>query len=137
MSIPTNVRYLQRFENYQKALALLEIACENPPQSLLEKDGIIHRFEYTFELAWKTLQDIAAYRGYDGIVGPRPVIEQSFSDGLIQDGVLWFQMLRDRNETSHIYDEMVISRILQDIPEKYVHALVMLEAHISQYALSS
>ena len=68
MNTPTNIRYLQRFENYKKALALLEIACETQPKTLLEKDGIIQRFEYTFELAWKVLQDVFLYRGYEGII---------------------------------------------------------------------
>lgn len=57
-----DIRYLQRFENYKKALSLLEEACTKPPISLLEKDGIIQRFEYTFELAWKVLQDLFLYR---------------------------------------------------------------------------
>lgn len=65
MNTHTDIRYLQRFENYKKALSLLEEACKNPPISLLEQDGVIQRFEYTFELAWKVLQDLFLYRGYE------------------------------------------------------------------------
>jgi hypothetical protein len=64
----TDIRYLQRFENYQRAFALLEEVFIHEPKTLLEQEGMIQRFEYTFELAWKTLQDFFRYRGYEGII---------------------------------------------------------------------
>ena len=123
MNTHTDIRYLQRFENYKKALSLLEVACKNSPISLLEQDGIIQRFEYTFELAWKVLQDLFLYRGYEWISGPRLVIEQAFHDGIITDGDLWFDMLRSRNETAHTYDEKVVGRILEKISKDYYREL--------------
>lgn len=125
-----DIRYLQRFENYKKALSLLEEACTKPPISLLEKDGIIQRFEYTFELAWKVLQDLFLYRWYEGVTGPRPVIEQAFADGIIDDGELWFDMLRSRNETVHTYDEKIVERILWKIAKEYLHQLQIFSAKI-------
>jgi nucleotidyltransferase substrate binding protein (TIGR01987 family) len=119
-----DIRYLQRFENYKKALTLLVEACKEPPKSLLEQDGIIQRFEYTFELAWKTLQDLFIYRGYDGIMWPRLVIEQAFADEIIEDGTLWFAMLKSRNATTHTYDEEVVADILDSIFKRYLAELV-------------
>jgi hypothetical protein len=52
----------------------------------MEQQGLIKAFEYTFELSWKTLQDLLKHKGYRDILGPRPVIEQSFQDGYINDG---------------------------------------------------
>jgi len=52
----------------------------------MEEQGLIKAFEYTYELAWKTLQDLLNYKGYSNIVGPRPVLEQSFRDGYLHDG---------------------------------------------------
>lgn len=52
--------------------------------SKLEEEGLIQRFEYTFELAWKCLQDLLAERGYANVRGPGPVIEQAFQDGIIR-----------------------------------------------------
>jgi nucleotidyltransferase substrate binding protein (TIGR01987 family) len=124
MNTPTDIRYLQRLENYQKALTLLITACANPPASLLEQDGVIQRFEYTFELAWKVLQDLFLYRGYEGITGPRLVIEQAFADGIITDGELWFAMLRSRNETVYTYDEDIVRDILAKIQASYRDELV-------------
>ena len=124
MSTHTDIRYLQRFENYKKALFLLKEACRNPPISLLEQDGVIQRFEYTFELAWKVLQDLFLYRGYEWITGPRLVIEQAFHDGIIIDGELWFAMLRSRNETVHTYDERIVRSILASIQDEYKNELV-------------
>ncbi len=119
----TDIRYLQRFENYQRAFALLEEVFIHEPKTLLEQEGMIQRFEYTFELAWKTLQDFFRYRGYEGIIWPRSVIEQAFADGVIQDGELWMSMLKSRNETVHTYDAELVQEILADIRREYFVAL--------------
>jgi len=75
-----DTRWVQRFSNYKKALSkLAEVVTERTEDSLseLEKEGLIQRFEYTFELAWKTLQDLLEFKGYLDINGPNPVLEQS------------------------------------------------------------
>ena len=97
-----DVRSQQRFSNFLKALARYEEAL-SPKMSRLEEEGLIQRFEYTFELAWKTLQDLLFERGYETVRGPRPVLEQAFQDGVISDGPLWLEMLKSRNETVHLY----------------------------------
>lgn len=110
-TLSPDVRSQQRFSGFLKALHKYEEACCRSGLSRLEEEGLIQRFEYTFELAWKSLQDLLQERGYPNIRGPRPVIEQSFQDGLISDGVLWLEMLKSRNETTHLYNEAVFERI--------------------------
>jgi len=117
-----DIRSKQRFENFKKALKQYESAAV-PHLSQLETEGLIQRFEYTFELAWKCLQDLLSERGYKEIRGPRPVIEQSFQDGIIQDGVLWFEMLKARNETTHIYDEKTLQEIAKKVLGPFLKAL--------------
>ena len=117
-----DIRSKQRFENFKKALKQYESAAI-PNLSQLETEGLIQRFEYTFELAWKCLQDLLGERGYKDIRGPRPVIEQSFQDGIIQDGVLWFAMLKARNETTHIYDEKTLHEIAKNVLGPFLKAL--------------
>ena len=80
----TDDRLKQRFENFCHALKTIE---EIEPRfdnlSKLEQDGLIQRFEYTFELAWKVMQDYLIYVGYNYITGPRNIIKQMGQDNLI------------------------------------------------------
>ena len=80
---------------------------------------MIKAFEYTFELAWKTLQDLLKDEDYKNVVGPRSVIEQSFQVGYILDGEGWMEMLKRRNEASHIYREEIAERIAAQIAEEF------------------
>ncbi|HET6990945.1 MAG TPA: nucleotidyltransferase substrate binding protein, partial [Bacteroidia bacterium] len=78
-----DIRWEQRFSNFKKALAKLGEVTEHKKKSELselEIEGLIQRFEYTYELAWKTLQDLLQDKGYQDIIGPNPVIEQAFHD---------------------------------------------------------
>lgn len=114
-----DIRWKQRFQNYKKALSQLEAAFTVKTPDVLQKQGTIQCFEYTFELAWKTLQDfLTQERGYTE-KGPRPVLEQAFQDGIIQDGVIWFDMLKSRNLTAHLYDETEVENIYAKVTQQY------------------
>jgi hypothetical protein len=76
-----DIRWEQRLSNFRKALAKLEEGIhtlKTEPLSELEKEGLIQRFEYTYELAWKTLQDLFKFKGYQDIAGPNPTLQQAF-----------------------------------------------------------
>lgn len=118
-----DVRWRQRLNNFKKALGQFEEAVGGNAKERLAQEGLIQRFEYTFELGWKCLQDLLYERGLKEVRGPKPVIEQAFSDGLISDGILWMEMLRARNESSHIYDEKVFSRIYKQAKEQFLPPL--------------
>jgi nucleotidyltransferase substrate binding protein (TIGR01987 family) len=117
-----DTRSQQRFKNFKKALKLYEEAI-SPNLSRLEQEGLIQRFEYTFELAWKSLQDLLHERGYAEVRGPRPVIEQAFQDGIISDGPLWLQMLKARNETTHLYDESTFNAVSKNVMGPFLSIL--------------
>ena len=117
-------RWQQRFENFERAFLLLRSAFEAKPSkdfSDLEKEGIIQRFEYTFELAWKTLKD---YLEYSGIkleqVTLRYVIKQAFSAKIIKDGQAWIDMLEQRNLLSHTYDQAIFEKAVKTIAVDYI-----------------
>jgi nucleotidyltransferase substrate binding protein (TIGR01987 family) len=98
-------RWHLRFENYCVTLQTLEDAIKLfADLNELEKDGLIQRFEFTFELAWKVMQDYLKYAGYKDIKGPRLCITQMGRDGYI-DPFMWEEILTARNELSHIYNE--------------------------------
>ncbi|MCO5250321.1 MAG: nucleotidyltransferase substrate binding protein [Candidatus Kapabacteria bacterium] len=104
-----------RFGNYCKALeSLNKGATHFDKLNELEKDGLVQRFEYTFDLAWKVMQDYIVELGYNDIKGPRPVMTQMATNGLI-DPFIWEEILEARNSLSHIYDETVSRKYLQQI----------------------
>ncbi|HOE04441.1 MAG TPA: nucleotidyltransferase substrate binding protein [Bacteroidales bacterium] len=121
-----DIRWTQRFDNYKKAFLQLEKYVRADTLNELEKQGVIKAFEYTFELGWKTLQDLLKEKGYQGIVGPKPVIEQSFQDGYITDGNSWLRMQKSRNLTSHTYDEAMAEQIVNNIRNEYYLQFKML-----------
>jgi nucleotidyltransferase substrate binding protein (TIGR01987 family) len=132
-----DIRWVQRFSNYKKALAkLAQVAGRANVNALsdLEKEGMIQRFEYTFELAWKTLQDLLEYKGYIDIVGPNPVLEQSLKDGYISDEKLWRNMKRSRELTSHTYNSDTADEIAVNIVETYFQLLSDLQQTLENEA---
>ena len=127
-----DIRWHQRFINFNKAFNQLERFIEKKVLNEMEEQGLIKSFEYTYELAWKTLQDLLKEKGYHNIVGPRPVIEQCFQDGYITDGMAWMHMHKSRNLTSHTYDENVVKEIIEDIRNVYFMQLKNLQIRLEE-----
>ena len=84
--------------------------------SSIAVDAAIQRFEFTFELAWKTLKRVL-YQ--EGIVAqtPREVLKEGFKLGYIRDEQLWLKMLSDRNNMSHTYNEEQAKDVYNTIPD--------------------
>lgn len=118
-----DIRWIHKCSNFTKAFRQLEKFVAKEELNDMEEQGLIKAFEYAFDLALKTLQDLLKYKGYMEIVGPRPVIEQSFKDGYILDGFNWMKMHLSRNLTSHTYNEETAEEIIADIRSKYVSLL--------------
>lgn len=95
--------------------------------SELEREGVIQRFEYTNELAWKTLQNYLRLRGYTDIAGPNSVLMQSFQDDYIADNEGWRQMKKARELASHTYDSDTAEEIVRAIFSVYFNLLDLLE----------
>ena len=120
-----DIRWKQRFQNYEKVFKRLSRAIEvvkaTPDDDLLQS-GLVQTYEYTFELAWKTLKDYITLEGFE-VRSPRETIRQGFQSGYIMNGEDWLQALADRNLTTHIYDDEIIIRVLSDIFERYFFLL--------------
>jgi nucleotidyltransferase substrate binding protein (TIGR01987 family) len=113
-------RFEERKEDLKKATNKLNEALKEEVTDL-EIDGILHRFEFTFELAWKTMKDCLEDQGIVGKIGsPREIIKEAFAAGLIENGEIWMDMMISRNELSHLYDEEASREIFDDIKEKYI-----------------
>jgi nucleotidyltransferase substrate binding protein (TIGR01987 family) len=121
-----DIRWKQRFENFQRAIKLLQEvpALDINKLSYLEKEGIIQRFEFTLELAWKTLKDKMEY---DGLVldkiSPKVVLKEAFQAKYINNIEHWLEMINDRNLLSHTYNFEFFEKIIPDIQLKYTPLL--------------
>lgn len=113
-----DIRWVQRFSNYRKALRRLDEAIEIVSRKAdwaesiddLLQEGLIQRFEYTHELAWKVMKDYAEYQGYTDVRGSRDAFCKALEMGLIQDR-RWMESIEDRNLTSHNYDDETAQEI--------------------------
>lgn len=127
---PEKPRWEYRFDNFSHAYQLLHEAIAmgaSRPLSSLEKEGVIQRFEYTWELGWKLLKD---YLEASGVVldtiTPATVIRAAFAAKLIRDGELWMQALKARNEMSHAYDSTKFEKTIHAIHHEYFALLAAL-----------
>lgn len=110
-----------KFSNFRQALARLKegVARYGRDPGDIVRDGVIQRFEFTCELAWKTAREYLLNQGYTDLNSPKAVMRQALEDGLISDGEGWMALLTDRNRTSHIYDEAVSKEIYERIQGTY------------------
>ena len=120
-----DIRWVQRFANYRKALGRLGMAVDivaredaDAAVKELMKEGLIQRFEYTHELAWKVMKDYAEYQGYTEIRGSRDAFRKAFEMGIIADR-RWMESIEDRNLTSHNYDDETAEKIYEAIVNVY------------------
>ncbi|WP_299490637.1 nucleotidyltransferase substrate binding protein [uncultured Shewanella sp.] len=118
MSDYYEVRWAQRFQNFERAFLLLQQTVNMPSLSVIERAGMIQFFEMSFELAWKVLKDYQELEGFI-IKSPRDAIKQAFQYQLIEEGGLWLEALKDRNLTVHTYQEQTAKEIEEKIKQQY------------------
>lgn len=130
-----DIRWEQRFSNYNKALHKLSqaVAFINQSNENIEttevldeiiKEGLIQRFEYTHELAWNVMKDYAFYQGNTNIGGSRDATREGFQLNLITNGAIWMDMIASRNKTSHTYNESTANEIYKKIVADYYPAFI-------------
>jgi nucleotidyltransferase substrate binding protein (TIGR01987 family) len=125
-----DIRWLQQFSNYSKALEELREAVslnQTRPLSKLEKKGLIQCFEYTHELAWKTLKDLLETHGVSEIFGSKDATREAFRLGILVQGETWMDMIKSRNQTSHLYDKKLVEESSNLILDKFFSELNFLE----------
>ena len=130
MAVNPDIRWKQRFQNFNHALTLLSDALKTGSSSLslLEKEGVVQRFEYSFELAGKTIKDFLEAGGLViAPVTPRQVVKDAFAAKVIDDGQVWIDMLGHRNLLSHTYDSAVFEEAVGAIEAHYLPAMVKLQ----------
>ena len=132
-----DIRWKQRFENFQRALKQLSLAMDlkaQRPLSDLEQQGLIQGFEFTHELAWNVLKDYLEMEGIQGLVGSRSTAREAFKLGLVMDGEVWMDMIEKRNLSSHTYNQTVALTIVESIAERYYPAFCELQQRFAKEA---
>jgi nucleotidyltransferase substrate binding protein (TIGR01987 family) len=109
-------------KNLSNALEKLEEGLKKTKDQL-DKDGVIQRFEFTFELLWKTLKLFLEYQGIEAKT-PRSSFKEAFKIGIIKDEELALDMLEDRNRTSHVYNKKIAGEIFNNIKNKYTSQII-------------
>jgi nucleotidyltransferase substrate binding protein (TIGR01987 family) len=129
-----DIRWKQRLANYQKALLQLGKFIEKGELNELEEQGLIQAFEYTHELAWNVLRDYLLCKGHQNIHGSRDATREAFKLELILDGYAWMDMIRDRNRTSHTYNQETAESIVNNIRQRFFTLFLALEQSLSALA---
>lgn len=112
----------------ETALVTLRDSLKRPPANLLERDGVIQRFEYTFELSWKMIRKVLLAMGrIDVSASPKPLLRDAHQEHFLEDIEKWFGFLEARNQTSHIYDSKIAEKVYRAAQEFAPYGEALLE----------
>ena len=125
-------RFEERKQDFYNALERLQEALNEEVTDVVI-DGVLHRFEFTFELSWKTVKDYLEYLGVTEKIGsPREIIQLGFKQGIIENGEIWIEIMLSRNELSHLYDAEASRKIYDNIKNSYIKEFKKLEIKFKQ-----
>jgi nucleotidyltransferase substrate binding protein (TIGR01987 family) len=130
-----DIRWVQRFDNFKRALKQLEMAFEIMDQrelNELEQQGVIQAFEYNYELAWNVIKDFYPYQGVTDIQGSRDAFKLAFARGLISNGDVWLDMVKKRQLTVHSYNQATSEVILEAIIDDYYQQFQSLKTALTR-----
>lgn len=127
-----DVRWKQRFENFNKSLNNLENALDIVEPDVTQKAGIIQLYEVCFELSWNLLKDYLEEQGFTNLKFPRVCIKKAFETDIITDGNIWMEALENRNLSSHTYDEQMAERLILKITNQFYPILKKLKNKLEQ-----
>lgn len=129
-----DIRWIQRLQNWNRALAQLGKFMARESLNELEEQGLIQSFEYNHELAWKTQKDFLENQGYTDLFGSKNVARKAFEVGLVDDGAVWLAMIDSRNLSSHTYNEAVTAKIVNAIVDNYYDSFCRLNRKLNELA---
>jgi len=128
--MPENIRWIQRFSNFNKALAQLSRFINKSDLNELEQQGLIQCFEYNFELAWNTLKDFYESQGETNIQGSKDAFRIALKRGLIENGDIWMEMVTSRTLTTHTYNEETALEISTAIIKHFYPEFIKLQTKL-------
>ena len=120
------IRWKQRFQNYEKAFLKLKEAMEQNELNELERNGLVQRFEFTLDLSWKVLKDFLEEKGFSFKPSPKDTIRLAAESGYIDNAQILIDGLEIRNELSHDYSGEKFAKMETTLRQETYPALVML-----------
>ena len=124
--------YMKKFDQYVRYLQVLCRAEQEDVTNEFIVSGIIDKFYIQFELGWKVLKELLRYEGANqaAMGSPREIIKTAYVDFDFMEESIWLEMLRDRNDTTHIYNEEAAQQLVERILHQYIGVFVSLEQQI-------
>ena len=119
------------FEQFKKAYSRLKEAASLKEENDIKRDAVIKRFEFTYELLWKTYKKIARLQKLD-YFNPKACFQFAFKSGLIEDEQLFLEIIDARNKTTNVYSEEEARNIFNFIKEKAISAFDVAEKKIEE-----
>ena len=125
---------MKKFDQYSRHLQVL---CRAEQQDITNEfvvSGIIYKFYIQFEFGWKVLKELLRYEGANQAAtgSPREIIKTAYAYFDFIEENIWLEMLRDRNDTTHIYNEEAAQKLVEKILHRYIAVFVTLEQHIRE-----
>ncbi|MDO4437795.1 MAG: HI0074 family nucleotidyltransferase substrate-binding subunit [Coriobacteriaceae bacterium] len=123
---------MKKYDNFASALEALSRSDQQDLENEFVQGGIIAKFSLQFELSWKLMKEILRYEG-DRVAAtgsPREVIKAAYQYFDCMDEQTWLQMLRDRNDTTHIYDADLAERLVKTIIDGYIPEFLRFDAEV-------
>ncbi len=130
-------KWIERLAIFKNAIVRLSEVIEISRQRTLnsfEKDSLIKRFEFTYEMAWKLMMSYEKENGITELLGSKDVVRKAFAMSLIDNGEAWLEMIDDRNKTSHLYDEDMAIDMIDDIIYTYYPLFLDLQEKMEEIA---
>ena len=127
----------ERLTTYQNAIdRLTEVITlsRQHPLNQFERDSLVKRFEFSYEMAWKLMMSYEKDNGIIEILGSKDVIRQAFRLSIVKNGEAWLEMVDARNRTSHLYDEEMATDAADEIIHTYYPLLVELRDVMAELA---
>ncbi len=120
--VPVMEKFAEKYEKCTLAVQRLREALADYEKTPLDsvRDGVIQRFEFCAELAWKSTREYLNDQGYVDLNSPKEVMRKAFAAGIVDDGSSWIDLLNDRNRTSHLYDSATAAEIFASIKSVYL-----------------
>lgn len=124
---------MKKFDNFSSALETLKQAKDQDLENEFVQGGVISKFSLQFDLGWKLMKELLKYEGDKTAAtgSPREIIKAAYACYDWIDEEIWLQMLRDRNDTAHIYDAALAKRLVATIIDRYIPEFERMNSNVA------